>query len=119
MNRTMRVFAVCVLLIALVFSAVPSFAVFKFASEKKAVEGSLVSLTAATYLNCTKALITFLDAPILWSCDVTGFTADNTTGTPQLPYSQIWLDSAVKIRNFRAVRATATSGNLVAQYFEQ
>lgn len=115
----MKIFKLSALILVVILMLAASvMAAWFVASEKVSVtNGSVVSLTAATYGRARSAQLQVETATILWSCDPTGFGSDNTTGFTANPMTPIWLDSADKIRNFRAI-AVSTTAVIKACYFE-
>jgi uncharacterized protein (UPF0333 family) len=106
------------ILILVILLASSVMAAWFVASERVTVSSTVVTLTAATYGKARSAQLQVETASIYWSCEPTVFTAHTTYGFTANPMTPIWLDSADKIRNFRAIRSGGSDAYLKVNYFE-
>ncbi len=86
-----------------------------FDHETLTVTDTAVGLTAATYLNATRAEMTVTKAPINTWVDGTDPTA--TVGEPAQIGDRIVLKSAAQIAGARFIRIGGTSAELPVHYF--
>lgn len=90
-----------------------------FAYEEISVTDTAKSLTAATYQNANRALLTVETANIYFTFD--GVTTPTTAGVGQLLYvgQAFPLDGVNIIRNFKVIRATSTNAKIKIHYWEE
>ena len=89
-----------------------------FAYEEISVDGTAKTLTAATYQNANRALVTIETANVYFTFD--GVTIPTTAGVGQLLYvgQSFLLEGKSMIRNFKVIRATSTNAKLKAHFWE-
>jgi len=94
----------------------------QYSYESITVSTVVKSLTATTYLRATRAFITCETGAIRYTVD--GVTTPNSAGLvghklPNTDGVSLMLENHDEIRNFRAVRATATDGVIKITYFSK
>lgn len=85
--------------------------------EAVTVAGTSIGLTPATYGRSRAALCRVETGPIRYVIS-SGTTPTDAVGIPLFPLEWVILENQNQIRNFRAIRTTATSASLKCFYFD-
>lgn len=93
----------------------PPVGLLPFDHETITVADAAIGLTAATYLDATRAEITLETAQIRFWDDGTAPTT--TVGRIVNIGDEIILNTAAQVTGFKAIRTSASSGKLMVQYF--
>jgi hypothetical protein len=86
--------------------------------EAITVAGTSIGLTAATYGRSSWGICRLETAEVRYTKDG-ATTPTSLVGVPLEPFEWVILDNRDQLRNFRAIRTTATSGSLKCHYFDQ